>query len=40
MNHMENQEVVRQLQEVCERFRIPGQVCDYRLITSGNINTT
>lgn len=40
MNHMENQEIVQQLQEVCERFRIPGRVCNYRLITSGNINIT
>lgn len=40
MNEIENQQVARRLQEVCERFRIPGRVCAYRPITSGNINTT
>jgi hypothetical protein len=33
-------QIAAELQEVCHQFRIPGTVCDYRIMTSGNINTT
>jgi hypothetical protein len=33
-------QIAAELQEVCQHFRIPGVVCDYRVMTAGNINTT
>ena len=34
------QDIITTLRQVCTTFRIPGELIEYRLLTSGNINTT
>jgi hypothetical protein len=33
-------QIAAELREVCQQFRIPGAIYDYRVMTAGNINTT
>jgi hypothetical protein len=40
LQNKDDDNILAELQEVCRMFRIPGKVCDYRKLTSGNINTT